>query len=191
MLTCDGFGVLPPVSRLSSAQVIYHFISGYTSKMAGTEQGITKPVAAFSACYGEPFLIWHPVKYATMLAEKLEQHRASAWLLNTGWIGGAEGRRCPLKYTRAIVDAIHSGALDDVPYATEPIFRLSYPTQCPGVPDEILDPSRSWADRASFDATQAELATLFQSNFGKYAATASSEVIAQGPQRVAYPVDAK
>jgi len=190
LLTCDGFGVLPPVSRLTSAQVVYHFISGYTSKMAGTEEGITKPVAAFSACYGEPFLVWHPVKYANMLAQKLEDHQASAWLLNTGWVGGAKGRRCPLKYTRAIVDAIHAGQLDDVPYTTDPTFRLCYPTCCPGVPDEILDPSRSWANRAEFEATQAELATLFQANFAKYASMTTAEVIAQGPQKLAYPVDA-
>ena len=114
LLTCDGFGVLPPVSRLTQDQVIYHFIAGYTSKMAGTEEGITKPVAAFSSCYGEPFLVWHPVKYATMLAERLTQHNATAWLLNTGWVGGAKGKRCPLKYTRAIVDAIHSGELAKV-----------------------------------------------------------------------------
>jgi len=181
LLTCDGFGVLPPVSRLTSAQVIYHFISGYTSKMAGTEQGITKPIAAFSACYGEPFLVWHPVKYATMLAEKLEQHNATAWLLNTGWIGGAKGRRCPLKYTRAIVDAIHSGELEKSPLATDEVFKLNYPTKCPGVPDEILNPSCSWANKAEYEATQAQLAMLFRRNFAKYQAMASAEVLAQGP----------
>lgn len=188
LLTCDGYGVLPPVSRLTSAQVIYHFISGFTSKMAGTEEGITKPVATFSACYGEPFLVWHPVKYATMLAERLEQHSAGAWLLNTGWVGGAKGRRCPLKYTRAIIDAIHAGALDDVPYATDPTFALRFPTRCPGVPDEILDPSRSWADREEFHSTQAELAKLFQENFGKYSTMVTPDVIAQGPKQPAYPV---
>jgi len=191
LLTCDGFGVLPPVSRLSSAQVIYHFISGYTSKMAGTEEGITKPIAAFSACYGEPFLVWHPVKYATMLAQRLEQHHASAWLLNTGWIGGAKGKRCPLKYTRAIIDGIHSGALDDpkIEYVQDPTFKLNYPTSCPGVPDEILDPSRSWANRSEFESTQAELAKLFGSNFAKYADMCDKEVIAQGPKKPPYPAD--
>jgi len=140
LLTCDGYGVLPPVSRLSREQVIYHFIAGYTSKMAGTEEGITKPVAAFSACFGEPFLVWHPVKYATMLADRLEQHQASAWLLNTGWIGGAKGRRCPLKYTRAIIDGIHSGALDKAEYKTDPVFKLDYPTTCPSKLIEITRP---------------------------------------------------
>jgi len=191
LLTCDGYGVLPPVSRLSKAQVVYHFIQGYTSKMAGTEEGVTKPVAAFSACYGEPFLVWHPVKYATMLAEKLEQHDATAWLLNTGWVGGAKGKRCPLKYTRAIVDAIHSGELAKSGFAKDPIFHLSYPTSCPGVPPELLDPSASWADQSEFSSTQTELAQLFEKNFTKYAAQASQDVIAQGPSVPAYPVQVK
>jgi phosphoenolpyruvate carboxykinase (ATP) len=182
LLTCDGFGVLPPVSRLTREQVIYHFISGYTSKMAGTEEGITKPVAAFSSCYGEPFLVWHPVKYATMLAEKLAQHNATAWLLNTGWVGGAKGKRCPLKYTRAIVDAIHSGELARVDTRTDPIFGLPFPVSCPGVPSELLDPSSSWADKAEFGKTQAELAALFHKNFDKYASECSAEVIACGPK---------
>jgi len=181
LLTCDGYGVLPPVSRLSRDQVIYHFISGYTSKMAGTEEGVTTPVAAFSACYGEPFLVWHPVKYATMLAEKLESNSASAWLLNTGWVGGAKGRRCPLKYTRAIVDAIHSGALARADYATDPVFKLDYPTSCPGVPSEILNPASSWKDASEFRQTQSALAALFEKNFAKYADQASAKVIAQGP----------
>jgi len=188
LLTCDGYGVLPPVSKLSKEQVIYHFISGYTSKMAGTEEGITKPVAAFSACYGEPFLVWHPVKYATMLAERLEQHNATAWLLNTGWVGGAKGKRCPLKYTRAIVDAIHSGELLESEYRSDPVFRLTYPASCPGVPDAILNPASSWADQGEFKQTQNELAGLFEKNFAKYASQASKEVIAQGPGNLAYPV---
>jgi len=182
--------VLPPVSRLTKAQVIYHFISGYTSKMAGTEQGITKPVAAFSACYGEPFLVWHPVKYATMLAEKLEQHDATAWLLNTGWVGGAKGKRCPLKYTRAIVDAIHSGELGKAEFAVDPVFRLSYPKSCPNVPSPLLDPSTSWADKDEFAATQAELAQLFQKNFTKYADKSTAEVLAQGPGQPPFPINA-
>jgi len=188
LLTCDGYGVLPPVSKLSKAQVIYHFISGYTSKMAGTEEGVTKPVAAFSACYGEPFLVWHPIKYANMLVERLEEHGGEAWLLNTGWVGGAKGRRCPLKYTRAIVDAIHSGALAKAAYAVDPVFRLAYPTSCPHVPAEILDPSASWADKDEYAETQANLAQLFQANFAKYAAQATAEVLAQGPGEPAYPV---
>ena len=191
LLTCDGYGVLPPVSKLTKAQVIYHFISGYTSKMAGTEQGITKPVAAFSACYGEPFLVWHPVKYATMLAERLEQHEATAWLLNTGWVGGAKGQRCPLKYTRAIVDAIHSGELAKAPCAQDAVFRLQYPTACPNVPSAILDPAASWKDQGEYKATQAELAQLFRDNFDKYASQCTPEVIAQGPEAPPYPAHLK
>merc|ERR1719174_2473569 len=168
--------------RLTQDQVIYHFIAGYTSKMAGTEEGITKPVAAFSSCYGEPFLVWHPVKYATMLAERLTQHNATAWLLNTGWVGGAKGRRCPLRFTRAIVDAIHSGELAKVETRTDPVFGLPYPVSCAGVPSELLDPSSSWADKADFQRTQAELAALFAKNFTKYAAECSAEVIACGPK---------
>jgi len=188
LLTCDGYGVLPPVSKLSKAQVIYHFISGYTSKMAGTEEGITTPVATFSACFGEPFLVWHPAKYANMLVERLEQHGGHAWLLNTGWIGGAKGRRCPLKYTRAIVDAIHAGTLEQAPYAVDPVFRLTYPTACPNVPPEVLDPSASWADKDEFASVQASLATLFQTNFAKYAEHVTADVLAQGPGEPAYPI---
>jgi len=190
LLTCDGYGVLPPVSRLSKEQVIYHFISGYTSKMAGTEQGITKPVAAFSACYGEPFLVWHPAKYAQMLAEKLSEHDATAWLLNTGWVGGAQGKRCPLKYTRAIIDAIHSGDLANAEFVVDPTFRLSRPTSCPNVPSDLLDPRASWVDKEAFAAEQKNLAELFQTNFGKYASHVSAAVLAQGPGEPAYPVHA-
>jgi len=170
--------------------VIYHFISGYTSKMAGTEQGITKPVAAFSACYGEPFLVWHPAKYAQMLAEKLSEHDATAWLLNTGWVGGAQGKRCPLKYTRAIIDAIHSGDLANAEFVVDPTFRLSRPTSCPNVPSDLLDPRASWVDKEAFAAEQKNLAELFQTNFGKYASHVSAAVLAQGPGEPAYPVHA-
>ena len=183
LLTCDGFGVLPPVSKLTREQVIYHFISGYTSKMAGTEVGITTPVATFSACFGEPFLVWHPVKYATMLADRLEAHGASAWLLNTGWVGGAEkGARCPLKHTRAIIDALHAGKLDHGDYAVDPVFKLRYPKHCDGVPPELLDPASAWADKAEFARIQADLAGRFAANFTKYADRVSDAVAAQGPR---------
>jgi len=182
LLTCDAFGVLPPISKLTPEQVIYHFISGYTSKMAGTEEGVTTPVAAFSACYGEPFLVWHPIKYGTMLAEKLQNHGANAWLLNTGWVGGAEkGKRCPLKYTRAIVDAIHAGALADVPLQQEPYFGLSFPTKVPGVPDALLNPATSWTDNSEFDATSKKLASLFKKNFEQYQDAVPATVTAAGP----------
>ena len=126
-----------------------------------------------------------------MLAEKLEQHEATAWLLNTGWVGGAKGKRCPLKYTRAIIDAIHSGALAKADFAVDPVFRLAYPTACPDVPSDLLDPSTSWADKSEFAATQADLAQLFHSNFEKYACDVTPDVMSQGPAKPAYPVHAQ
>ena len=171
--------------------MIYHFISGFTSKMAGTEEGVPKPVAAFSSCYGEPFLVWHPAKYATMLAEKLTEHSATAWLLNTGWLGGAGGQRCPLKYSRAIVDAIHSGELAKAPTKVDAHFGLHYPTECAGVPSELLDPASSWADKEGFAATSRELAALFHKNFAekKYADAVEPAVVAAGPVGAhAYPI---
>ena len=182
LLTCDGFGVLPPVSRLSFDQVIYHFISGYTAKIAGTEQGVTEPTATFSACYGEPFLVFHPARYATMLAERLKAHKANAWLLNTGWVGGKRGNRCPLAYTRAIVRAIHSGALSDASYNYDPVFGLAFPSTCPDVPDDLLNPASSWADPTEFAATANELARLFNANFEKYTDNVSSTVAACAPR---------
>jgi len=193
LLTCDGYGVLPPISKLTPDQVIYHFIAGYTSKMAGTEEGITKPVAAFSACYGEPFLVWHPIKYGTMLAERLKQHGANAWLLNTGWVGGAaKGRRCPLQYTRAIVDAIHAGELANAHCDTEPFFGLKYPTKVKGVPDSLLNPAASWESQADFEATSKELAALFNKNFEQYLGDVPEAVAQQGPgqTKMAYPAAA-
>jgi phosphoenolpyruvate carboxykinase (ATP) len=182
LLTCDAFGVLPPISKLTPEQVVYHFISGYTSKTAGTEMGVTKPVAAFSACYGEPFLVWHPIKYGTMLADRLQHHGANAWLINTGWVGGlTKGHRCPLKYTRAIIDAIHSGALADTPVEAEPYFGLLYPTKVPGVPDALLNPASSWDDKKDFEATSKELAGLFLKNFEQYKDAVPASVTAAGP----------
>jgi len=184
LLTCDGFGVLPPISKLTRHQVIYHFLNGYTSKMAGTEVGIKSAVACFSACYGEPFLVWHPMKYAEMLADRLEAAGAQAWLLNTGWLGGAEkGKRCPLKYTRAILDAIHSGELIKSDVRECPPFNLFYPTTCPGVPDAVLDPHTSWADKADYIKQANHLAGLFRDNFKKqYADKSTPEVLAGGPE---------
>jgi phosphoenolpyruvate carboxykinase (ATP) len=185
LLTCDGFGVLPPVSKLTREQVIYHFIQGYTSKMAGTEVGIAQTTAAFSSCYGEPFLVWKPIKYAEMLADKLDKHSANAWLVNTGWVGGrcgGGGNRCPLKYTRAIIDAIHSGELAKAEFDEEPVFHLNFPKACSNVPSELLNPSMSWKDTAAFKATQKELATMFNANFEKkYATMVEEKIKAQGP----------
>ena len=183
-LTCDAFGVLPPVSRLTSEQAMYHFISGYTAKVAGTEMGVVEPQATFSACFGAAFLVWHPTKYAEMLAEKLQNHDAQAWLVNTGWSGGGYGvgKRIALAHTRAIIDAIHSGALDDTPTVEEPIFGLAIPRSVPGVPDEILLPENAWSDPQAYRRAAERLARLFQQNFRQFADVASPETQAAGPR---------
>ena len=183
-LTCDAFGVLPPVSRLSKDQAMYHFISGYTAKVAGTEMGVTEPEATFSACFGQPFMVWHPTKYAELLAKKLEKHGAQCWLVNTGWSGGGygTGSRMKLKYTRAIIDAIHSGELDKAETAIDPIFGLAVPTAVKNVPAEMLIAKNTWADKAAFDAMAKKLASLFTENFKKYSDQASEGVRAAGPK---------
>ncbi|KAJ3070536.1 Protein kinase C-like 1 [Podochytrium sp. JEL0797] len=185
LLTCDAFGVLPPVSKLTPAQVSYHFISGYTAKVAGTEEGVVEPEATFSSCYGAPFLVWHPTKYASMLAQKMKEHSASAWLINTGWNGGAygTGKRISLKYSRAIIDAIHSGELDKVEYENYPIFNLAIPKTCPGVPSNVLHPAKGWmGTQENYAATTEKLAKLFVKNFAAYADKADHSVVAAGPQ---------
>ncbi|ORY62657.1 phosphoenolpyruvate carboxykinase-domain-containing protein [Pseudomassariella vexata] len=185
LLTCDARGVLPPISKLSSAQTMFHFISGYTSKMAGTEDGVTEPQATFSSCFAQPFLALHPMRYAKMLAEKIEQHSANAWLLNTGWVGAGYthgGKRCPLKYTRAILDAIHSGELAKVQYENYEVFNLQVPTTCPGVPSELLNPATAWTAGAdSFNEEVKKLGALFTENFKRYDSEATDEVKAAGP----------
>jgi len=184
LLTCDAFGVLPPVSKLTPAQAMYHFISGYTAKVAGTEVGVTEPQATFSACFGAAFLVWHPAKYAEMLAEKMKKHGSKAWLVNTGWSGGAYGvgARMQLSYTRSIIDAIHSGALNDVASEEDPVFGLQIPMSCPGVPDVILLPWKTWADQSAYTDTAKKLAGMFQGNFGDYAEGASDEIRNAGPR---------
>ena len=183
-LTCDAFGVLPPVAKLTPAQAMYHFISGYTAKVAGTEVGVKDPEATFSACFGGPFLVWHPTKYAELLADKLRKHDAQTWLVNTGWSGGGHGvgARMKLKFTRAIIDAIHSGALDKVATVEDPIFGVSVPTECPGVPTEILVPRNTWADKAAYETQARKVANLFRDNFKKYEAQATDEIRAAGPR---------
>jgi phosphoenolpyruvate carboxykinase (ATP) len=185
-LTCDAFGVLPPVSRLTPEQAMYHFISGYTAKVAGTEVGVTEPQATFSSCFGAPFLVWRPAKYAQLLAEKLQQHRSRVWLVNTGWTGGpaGTGSRMKLKLTRAIIDAIHTGQLAKVSTEPDPVFGVAVPTSCPGVPGEVLRPRNTWADGAAYDATARKLAELFQANFDKQSEAASPAVKAAGPRVV-------
>src|SRR5580765_1099014 len=169
-LTCDAFGVLPPVSSLSPGQAMYHFISGYTAKVAGTEMGVKEPSATFSPCFGGPFLVWHPSKYAELLAAKMKKHGSRVWLVNTGWGGGAygTGKRIKLKHTRAIIDAIHGGALAGITTERDPIFGFDVPTACPGAPAEILWPRDTWADKTAYDAAAKKLAGLFTDNFKKY-----------------------
>ena len=182
-LTCDAFGVLPPVSYLDSDQAMYHFMSGYTAKVAGTEVGVKEPTATFSACFGEAFLILHPTLYAEMLAEKMQKHGAKAWLVNTGWSGGAygEGERMSLKYTRAIIDAIHNGELDSAETQTLPIFNLKVPKTCSNVPSEILLPSNTWSDAGAYNQTLTKLANMFVENFKKYEDRASTQIKNAGP----------
>jgi phosphoenolpyruvate carboxykinase (ATP) len=182
-LTCDAFGVLPPVARLTPEQAEYHFISGYTAKVAGTEVGVTEPQATFSPCFGGPFLVWHPSKYAELLSQKLRQHNARVWLINTGWSGGAYGigSRIKLKYTRAIVDAIHSGQLADAASEPDPVFQFNTITECPGVPSELLIPKNTWSDKSAFDAAASKLAKLFVDNFASYADGVREEVRNAGP----------
>ena len=169
-LTCDAYGVLPPVSKLSKDQAMYHFLSGYTAKVAGTEDGINEPTATFSACYGSPFLPLHPTKYADMLGERIDTHNVNCWLINTGWIGGSfpAGERIPLKYTRAIIDAIFKGELAKEDFSASQPFNLSVPHSCPGVPDELLNPNHFWTDKNSFNNTANKLALLFKENFKKF-----------------------
>ncbi len=183
LLTCDAFGVLPPVARLTTPQAMYHFISGYTARIAGTEQGVKEPQAVFSACYGAAFLVWHPTRYAELLAERINAHGTRAWLLNTGWSGGGYGigRRIPLGISRAIVAAIHAGVLEQAPTRLDPVFGLAVPVACPGVPAEVLDPRGTWQDPAAYDRAARALAGRFCENFAQYAEQASDETQAAGP----------
>ena len=183
-LTCDAFGVLPPVSKLSPAHAMYHFIAGYTAKVAGTEMGVTEPQATFSACFGAPFLVRHPTVYAELLAEKIKKHGSDVWLVNTGWSGGAygTGSRMKLAYTRAIIDAIHNGALAEQETKIDSVFGVEIPLACPGVPDEILTPRDTWADPAAYDRTAAKLAGLFTEHFAPFADQASDEILSAAPK---------
>ncbi len=182
-LTCDAFGVLPPVSRLTPEQAMYHFISGYTAKVAGTEMGVTEPQATFSACFGAAFMVWHPMKYAELLSDLIRKNNTKVWLVNTGWSGGAYGvgQRFSLKYTRAIIDAILNNSLSDVKYEAD-VFGLSYPASCEGVPSEVLNPVNTWSDKTSFAKTAKKLADLFRKNFESYVDQANEEVIAAAPK---------
>lgn len=182
-LTCDAFGVLPPISKLSPGQAMYQFISGYTAKVAGTETGITEPKTTFSACFGAPFFPLHPGKYADMLGKKMKEQDVNVWLVNTGWSGGAYGvgKRIKLAYTRAMIAAALNGALENVNYETHPVFGVMIPKSCPDVPTEILHPRSTWADKVAYDAQCNRLAKLFTENFKKYAAGVSEEILSSAP----------
>lgn len=183
-LAADAFGVMPPIARLTREQAIYHFLSGYTAKVAGTEKGVTEPSATFSACFGEPFMVLPPQRYAEMLGDRIQQHGASVWLVNTGWSGGpyGVGQRIKIAYTRAMVHAALEGALEGIPYRTDPIFNLAVPESCPDVPADVLDPRTTWADPAAYDDQAHRLADMFAENFHKYAPGVSPDVTASGPR---------
>ncbi|MBT3646629.1 MAG: phosphoenolpyruvate carboxykinase (ATP) [Flavobacteriales bacterium] len=183
-LTADAFGVLPPLSKLTPGQAMYHFISGYTAKVAGTEAGVTEPQTTFSACFGAPFLPLHPTKYAEMLGEKMKQHNVNIWLVNTGWSGGeyGVGERIKLKYTRAMITAALEGKLDNVDYKTHEVFGLEMPTECPDVPTDILDPKNTWENKDGYDKKASHLAEEFVKNFTEFSDFANEEIMAAAPR---------
>ncbi len=184
-LTCDASGVMPPIARLSTEQALYQFISGYTSKIAGTEVGLGRePEITFSACFGAPFMVHHPYKYAELLRQKIERYGARCWLVNTGWVGGPYGigKRISIRYTRAMLAAALRGDLENVPYKTDPIFGFQVPAQCPGIPDEVLDPSSSWPNKEEYWKKYRQLAARFIENFRKFEDVCPPEVIAAGPK---------
>lgn len=182
-LTADAFGILPPVSKLSPEQAMYHFISGYTAKVAGTEAGVTEPKATFSACFGEAFLPLNPVTYAELLGNKIKKHNVKVWLINTGWTGGAfgTGTRMKLKYTRAMISAALNGELDNVKYREHPIFNLQMPFNCPNVPDNLLNPRNTWTNADAYDEKANDLAMLFVKNFEQYAPYCKQAIIHAAP----------
>lgn len=184
MLTADAFGVLPPIARLSPDAAMYHFLSGYTAKVAGTEKGVTEPSATFSTCFGAPFLPMNPNVYSKMLGEKIAAHQSRVWLVNTGWTGGpyGVGTRMKIAYTRAMIRAALSGALDSVGFERHPVFNVDVPTSCPHVPDSVLNPRGTWTDGAAYDAQATKLAQMFVDNFKTFAADVDAAVVAAGPR---------
>ncbi len=182
-LTADAFGVLPPIARLTPQQAMYYFLSGYTAKVAGTERGVTEPQATFSSCFGAVFLVWHPTKYAEMLGRLLKEHGSRVWLVNTGWSGGpyGVGKRMKLAYTRAMVKAALSGAIDPASLRTDPVFGLAVPVAVPGVPSEVLNPRDTWPDGAAYDEQAKKLAAMFRANFVRFGETAE-EIREAGPK---------
>jgi phosphoenolpyruvate carboxykinase (ATP) len=184
MLTADAFGVLPPIARLTPQGAMYHFLSGYTAKVAGTEKGVTEPSATFSTCFGAPFLPLPPGFYARMLGEKIAEHQARVWLVNTGWSGGpyGVGRRMKIGHTRAMIKAVLSGHLDGVAYERDPFFNLDVPTSCPGVPPDVLNPRKTWMHPADYDAQAAKVARMFVENFKNFEGGVTADVLAAGPR---------
>lgn len=182
-LTCDAFGVLPPVAKLSPEQAAYHFISGYTAKVAGTEEGVSEPTATFSACFGAPFMVWHPGKYAELLSERIAKNNVNVWLVNTGWTGGkyGVGSRIKLNYSRAIISAIAEGSLNDSKTSKNPYFGFETVLDCAGVPSDVLDPSTSWPDHSEYEKTAAYLAGLFIENFKQFEAGVAPGILKAGP----------
>lgn len=183
-LTCDAFGVMPPISKLSPDQALYHFISGYTAKVAGTEKGVKEPTSTFSTCFGGPFMPLHPSVYAELLKKKIKEHNVDCWLVNTGWIGGpyGVGHRISIKYTRALLNAALDGKLAKVHFTTDPVFGFQIPKECDGVPSEILNPADQWADKAAYMEKYEYLAKAFIENFKKYEAGCTAEVLAAAPK---------
>jgi phosphoenolpyruvate carboxykinase (ATP) len=184
MLTADAFGVLPPIARLTPAGAMYHFLSGYTAKVAGTEKGVTEPKATFSTCFGAPFMVLHPTVYAKFLGDKIARHEARVWLVNTGWTGGpyGVGTRMKIAHTRAMIYAALSGDLDKVAYDRDPVFNLDVPRACPGVPDEVLKPRNTWRDQGAYDDQARKLARMFGDNFKAFESDAAADVKAAGPK---------
>ncbi len=182
-LTADAFGVLPPISKLTPGQAAYHFISGYTAKVAGTEEGVDEPLPNFSACFGAPFMPLHPTKYGEMLSQKMKESNVDVWLINTGWTGGAygTGKRMKLRYTRAMIDAALDGKLKDVDFLRHPVFGLQMPVECPDVPSEVLNPRQTWSDKNAYDNKAKTLANSFKENFKKYEENANEEILSGGP----------
>lgn len=186
MLTCDAFGVMPPIARLTPAQAMYHFLSGYTAKVAGTEKGVgNEPSATFSTCFGAPFLVLQPGVYAGMLGDKIERHGVHCWLANTGWTGGSfgVGRRMNIAHTRAIIHAALNGKLSQAEFSPDPVFGFEVPRSCDGVPSEILWPRNTWTDKTGYDRTARDLAARFDDNFKQFTASATRAVREAGPRR--------
>jgi phosphoenolpyruvate carboxykinase (ATP) len=183
MLTADAYGVLPPISRLTADGAMYHFLSGYTARVAGTEKGVTEPKATFSTCFGAPFLPLNPNVYARMLGERLAKHKVRVWLVNTGWTGGpyGVGSRMRISHTRAMITAALSGQLDSVSYRRDPIFNVEVPAACPGVPDNVLEPRSTWPDPKAYDEQAKKLAQMFVENFKTFDKDVAPSVKEAGP----------